>query len=193
LFGTSLGGIVTMLFGVTGDPRLAGFLLNDIGPIVSEAGLERIRTYVGAATSWANWDEAAAAMAVVHSDAYPEYGAAEWARMARQLCREQDGAIVSDYDPAIATLTQQPTPKLAEPWGFFEALKGLPGLLVYGALSNILEAPVAAEMAQRLPDLELVTLPRVGHPPTLEEPAAVAGIDRLLARIDARPLPGTSL
>ncbi|PZP14023.1 MAG: alpha/beta hydrolase, partial [Sphingomonas hengshuiensis] len=32
---------------------------------------------------------------------------------------------------------------------------------------------------------ELVTVPRCGHAPTLEEPVAAAAIDRLLARIAA--------
>jgi pimeloyl-ACP methyl ester carboxylesterase len=37
-------------------------------------------------------------------------------------------------------------------------------------------------MARRVPDAEIVTVPRRGHAPTLDEPEAVAAIDRLLAR-----------
>ena len=39
-----------------------------------------------------------------------------------------------------------------------------------------------AEMLRRLPLAEGVTVPRVGHAPTLEEPEAMAALDRLLAR-----------
>jgi hypothetical protein len=35
-----------------------------------------------------------------------------------------------------------------------------------------------------VPTMDLVTLPRIGHAPTLDEPASVAAIDRLLATVD---------
>jgi pimeloyl-ACP methyl ester carboxylesterase len=37
-------------------------------------------------------------------------------------------------------------------------------------------------MVAGLSDAELVTVPRVGHAPSLDEPEAVAAIERLLAR-----------
>jgi len=46
-----------------------------------------------------------------------------------------------------------------------------------------LGADTAAKMIERLPGAELVTVPGVGHAPTLDEAEAVAGIDRLLARV----------
>lgn len=185
LFGTSLGGIIAMLLAGGGDPRLAGVLLNDIGPVVEEAGLERIRDYIGAPTGWASWAEAARAMAKTHGHAYPDYGPADWEAMARRLCREDGGAIVGDYDPAIAILVAMPTPRPAEPWTLIEGFRHMPGLLVHGALSDILSAETAAETMRRLPLMELATLPRVGHPPVLDEPEVTPAIDRLLARIDA--------
>jgi pimeloyl-ACP methyl ester carboxylesterase len=48
----------------------------------------------------------------------------------------------------------------------------------------VLEAETASDMVRRLPMMEYVTLPRIGHAPTLEEPEAAAAIDRLLARVD---------
>jgi pimeloyl-ACP methyl ester carboxylesterase len=38
-------------------------------------------------------------------------------------------------------------------------------------------------MIGTLPKAELVTVPGIGHAPILDEPEAVAGIDRLLARV----------
>lgn len=186
LFGTSLGGIVAMLLGAVGDRRLAGVLLNDIGPVIEEAGLERIRGYVGAPARWESWAAAAATIAATHARAYPDYTQADWDAMARRLCRERDGAIVGDYDPAIAMLVVRPAPPPPEPWVLIEGLREMPGLLVHGALSDILGAGTAAAMVARLPDMELVTLPRIGHAAVLDEPDVVPAIDRLLARIDAR-------
>jgi pimeloyl-ACP methyl ester carboxylesterase len=47
-------------------------------------------------------------------------------------------------------------------------------------LSDLLsEATVAAMRAAR-PDMDVVSVPRVGHSPTLDEPAAVAGVQAFL-------------
>ena len=56
-------------------------------------------------------------------------------------------------------------------------------ILRRGALSDLLSAATAAEMARRVPDLDLVTVPDVGHAPALDEPEAVAAIDTLLQRV----------
>ncbi len=194
LFGTSLGGIVAMLLGAAGESRLAGVLLNDIGPLVVEEGLERIRAYIGAPARWADWAEAARATERVHRQAYPTYTAAEWDRMARQLCRaEADGGIVPDYDPAIAILTALPTPVPHEPWRLIEGFRDMPGLLVWGELSDILSEAVARETVARLPEMKLAIIRDTGHPPTLDEPEAREAVDDLLKRIDARALAETRL
>lgn len=194
LFGTSLGGIVTMLLGFARDPRLAGVLLNDIGPVVIEEGLERIRSYVGAPQKWADWKQAARATERTHRHAYPTYTAADWERMARQLDREEaDGSIVPDYDPAIAILTAMPTPVPPEPWRFIEGFRDMPGLLIWGELSDILSEETARETVARLPEMKLAIVPDTGHPPTLDEPAAREAVDDLLKRIDARTAAETRL
>ena len=68
-------------------------------------------------------------------------------------------------------------------WPQFQALAGFPLLILRGELSDLLEAEVARKMAEALPDAELVVVPGVGHAPALDEPEAIAGIDRLLDRV----------
>ena len=58
-----------------------------------------------------------------------------------------------------------------------------PLLVVRGEQSDILDPAIAAKMVKRVKGAELVTIPRIGHAPTLDEPEAVAGIERLLARV----------
>jgi pimeloyl-ACP methyl ester carboxylesterase len=41
-------------------------------------------------------------------------------------------------------------------------------------------------MAAAIDDVELVTVPDVGHTPNLEEPESLAAIERLLERVLAR-------
>src|SRR5688500_11762387 len=59
LFGTSLGGMMTMLLALRDSRRIAGALLNDIGPDINPEGMARIRSYVGRSQSWPTWLHAA--------------------------------------------------------------------------------------------------------------------------------------
>jgi pimeloyl-ACP methyl ester carboxylesterase len=183
LFGTSLGGLVAMLLATVDKPRLAGVLLNDVGPVLEEKGLDHIRTYVGRPQQWPTWLHAARALCEAQRERYPDWALERWLVFAKRVCRlTPQGRIVLDYDMRIAEplKASAPAPDL---WPVFAALRGIPSLLVRGALSDLLSEPTAERMLAENPDMELAAVPRVGHAPTLEEPEAVAGIDRLLARV----------
>ena len=184
-FGTSLGGILTMLLAATGGERLAGALLNDVGPTLDPAGVARIRTYVGKGGSWPTWLHAARAISVTNQAAYPDYGIQQWLDMAKRLCRlTRAGRIVFDYDMKIAEPFRLPGGEAGvDLWPALDALKPVPALLLRGELSDLLNEATAEAMAARLPLLERATIPRVGHAPTLLEPESTAAIDRLLARV----------
>ena len=185
VFGTSLGGLMAMLLSLTARQTLAGVLLNDVGPDLGEVGMARIRAYVGRDERFADWDEAAGAIAASHEGAFPDYSDTNWLIWAHRVCREDNGAIVFDYDPRIAEPFKLPPSEPAfDLWPSFETLAGLPALLVRGELSDVLEAETASEMVRRIPAMELLTLPRIGHAPTLEEPEAANAIDRLLTMVD---------
>jgi pimeloyl-ACP methyl ester carboxylesterase len=184
-FGTSLGGIVTMLLAGTGREKLAGVLLNDVGPEIEPAGLGRIRSYVGRANTWPTWMHAARGVQEANADVYPHYGIEEWLAMAKRLYRlNSSGRIVLDYDMKIAEPFRVPGNEAGpDMWPTIDALAGRPLLIVRGERSDILRADTAEKMVARVPGAELVTVERVGHAPTLDEPAAVAGIERLLAKV----------
>jgi pimeloyl-ACP methyl ester carboxylesterase len=183
--GTSLGAILTMLLAITGPERLAGALLNDVGPEIEPAGLARIRDYVGQARSFPTWMHAARALEEMQGAAFPDYEIVDWLAMAKRcLVLSGSGRIHFDYDMKIAEPFAQPGGEAgASLWPGLDALKGRPVALLRGELSDILSAATLAKMAKALPEAEAVTIPRTGHAPTLGEPAAVAAIDRLLARI----------
>ncbi len=87
LFGTSLGGLITMLMAANGRERLAGALLNDIGPVLEARGLDRIRSYVGRSQNWPTWLHAARAIAEVQGDRYPDWEIDDWLVYAKRLGR----------------------------------------------------------------------------------------------------------
>lgn len=187
LFGTSLGGIVSMLLAATGPERIAGVLLNDIGPVIEPDGLARIRSFVGRAGSWPTWVHAARALGESNAAIYPNYKLEDWLAMAKRLYRlTAQGRVVPDYDKAIAEPFRLPGGEAGvDLWPAYKALKDSPLLIVRGETSDILSAETATEMQARLPNATLVTVAGVGHAPTLDEPEAITAIDQLLARIVA--------
>ena len=184
-FGTSLGGIVTMLLAGTARGALAGVVLNDVGPEIDPVGLGRIRSYVGKSNTWPTWMHAARAVAESNGDAYPDYDIEDWLGMAKRLYRlNSAGRIVLDYDMKIAEPFRVPGNEAGpDMWRALDQLKAVPTLLVRGGKSDVLAAGVAARMLAMLDHGDLVTVANVGHAPTLDEPDAAAAIYRLLARV----------
>ena len=181
-FGTSLGGIVTMLMSTTDPERIAGAMINDIGPVVEDGGIERLRLYVGKSAAMANWAAAAEAAALRNRIAFPHYTPEQWERFARRTYREQpDGTIQADYDMRIAEAfaPSWSTPDY-DPWPLIDGLADKPVLILRGETSDLLSVETAKRMLETLPKAELVTVPGIGHAPALDEPEVVAGIDRLL-------------
>lgn len=181
--GTSLGGLMTMLLAGAKPGRIAAAVMNDIGPEVEEEGLEAIRGYVGHGRSFETWMHAARALREVHGAAHPTFAIEDWLAMAKRvMVLGQGGRIAFDYDMAIAEPFSAAPDNAAPPdlWPAFDALKGVPMVLVRGAHSNILSVSTAQHMQARNPALELVTIADTGHAPLLTEPEALAAIDRLL-------------
>lgn len=183
--GTSMGGLMTMLMAATRPGRIVACVLNDIGPEVEASGVERISTYVGQGRSYPTWLHAARSLQDVHGPAFPDYDLEQWLEMAkRTLVVNKNGRINYDYDMAIAEPFSKPgNAAPANLWLAFEALRNVPMLLVRGELSDLISAETVRQMEARNPAMRTVTVPRVGHAPTLDEPEARVAIDALLEDI----------
>jgi pimeloyl-ACP methyl ester carboxylesterase len=186
-FGTSLGGIVTMLLAQRGNSRIAGALINDIGPVLETRGLDKIRGYVGRSQNWPTWLHAARAIKEAQTDRYPDWSIEDWITYAKRLCRlTVNGRVVFDYDMRIAEPFKVPGGEAGfDMWDAWRGLADVPTLLLRGELSDLLSAETEQRMAQEVPTLETVLVPRVGHAPTLDEPIAAAAIERFLVRLAA--------
>lgn len=184
--GTSMGGLMTMLMAHAAPGRLAAVVMNDIGPEVDGAGLARISGYVGQGRSYPTWVHAARGLADAHSAAFPDFTLDQWLELAkRTMVVTQNGRISFDYDMAIAEPFAKPgNAAPANLWLAFEALRDVPMLLVRGQLSDLLSADTAAQMAARNPAMRSITVPRVGHAPTLDEPEVRAAIGALLDGVE---------
>jgi pimeloyl-ACP methyl ester carboxylesterase len=184
-FGTSLGGIVTMLLAQRSKGRIAGALINDIGPVLEMRGLDKIRGYVGRSQNWPTWLHAARAIKEAQADRYPDWKIEDWIAYAKRLCRlTANGRVVFDYDMRIAEPFKVPGGEAGfDMWDAWRALAGIPTLLLRGELSDLLSAETERRMTEEVASLETVLVPRVGHAPTLDEPVAVEAIDTFLSRL----------
>ena len=183
--GTSLGGLMTMGLALAVRDRIAGAVLNDVGPRLEPAGLTRILDYVGQGRNFPTWVHAARALEDTHGQAHPGQPLDFWIGMAKRLMTlASNGRIVFDYDMKIAEpLRDLDVENQPDLWPAWEALAGRPLLVLRGALSDLLSDTTLKEMLRRVPEAEAVTLGNVGHAPTLDEPEALAAIERLLARV----------
>lgn len=185
LVGTSLGGIVSMLLAATLPGRVAAVALNDVGPAIEENGLARIRSYVGSSVSYPTWVHAARAVGEAFGDTYPDWTLDDWLVFVKRTHRlTPEGRITLDYDANIAVPFRAPGGEVGvDLWPAFAALKGVPTLILRGALSDLFADATAQRMLAALDKGKLVTIARVGHAPTLDEPEAVKAIDALLKGI----------
>ncbi len=183
-FGTSLGGIMTMLLAGSKPGRLAGALLNDIGPDIEADGLVRISSSVGRSQNWPTWIHAARGIAEIQGYSFPSYSLEDWLSFAKRTCRlTAQGRIMLDYDMKISEPMKQPQ-EAVDLWPLYGALGDSPVTILRGETSDILSEATAKKMIKALPHARCVTVKGVGHAPMLDEPEALRAIDALLKVID---------
>ena len=178
--GTSLGGILAMALGALLPACLAGVVLNDVGPEVAGPGLARILDYIAVDRPQPDWGHATAHLKSI----FPNLGLKseeDWRRVADGTYRlGADNLLHFDWDVALARpLRESPTP-VPDLWPLFRSLRKRPVLAVRGALSDVLSEATFARMAEEKPDLVRVSVPGVGHTPSLEEPEARAALEAFL-------------
>lgn len=184
LIGTSLGGLVSMMVSAMNPDAISGLIINDIGPEINPAGLERIASYITSKTSPpSNWQQATERTRLVLQREYPNFAEEDWQSLARRLYRQQNGEIRLDYDPAISVLfeQQQQNTDTADMWPVFESLSSIPMMAIRGELSDILLADTASKMQTRHPQLTLLDVPEVGHAPLFEDPQVTQKVVNFLA------------
>ncbi|MCW5750155.1 MAG: alpha/beta hydrolase [Alphaproteobacteria bacterium] len=183
VFGTSLGGICAMSLAAMVPERLAGVVLNDVGPTISEVGRARIGSYVGADIRFPSIEAAATAMEVQFRHAYPDMPPGFWRQNAEDsfVFDPAAGNYRPNYDLALAIpLRAQAALEAPDLWPLFAALKPIPTLAVRGALSDLLDVETFDRMAAEKPDLRRVVVPNRGHVPLPHEEPLVSALEDFL-------------
>jgi len=182
IIGTSMGGLMAMVLAATVPQLLAGVVLNDVGPEVEKAGLDRIRGYAGKAPPVRDWAGAVANVRAVYGPALPGLSEARLEQLTRAGYREDaQGVPQPDADPKIAEPLKDTSKAAPDLWPLWGAIAKVPMLAIRGALSDIISAATVERMKREKPDLATLTVANRGHAPLLDEPECVQAIDEFLS------------
>lgn len=182
VLGTSRGGMIAMALAASHPDRLAGVILNDVGPVIEPAGIARIMDYVGKKPVSKTHDQAALALKQAMEPQFPGVPLSVWRKQAEIQYAATDQGLALRYDDGLhkALLDQAATGAIPDLWLFFEALRDIPTAVLRGANSDILGAGTVAEMHRRHPGLISAEVPDRGHVPFLDEPQSLDLIRRIL-------------
>ncbi|MCL6285723.1 alpha/beta hydrolase [Ruegeria sp. 2012CJ41-6] len=185
LLGTSRGGLVSMVLAATHPDRLAAVILNDIGPEVAPAGLERIMGYVGMAPNSKTLDQAAVGLKKFMDPEFPGVPLARWRAQAEFQFAQTGAGLTLRYDAKLrdAMLEQAQAGPPPDLWPLFEALKPIPTGVIRGANSDLFTPETLTKMQEVHPGLVSGEVPDRGHVPFLDEPEALDVIHQVVGQI----------
>ena len=184
VIGTSLGGICAMAMSAQQRQRVAGVILNDIGPEINPAGAKRVMEYAGRAKPVRNWDEAIAQFRDNYAHFFPGLSDVDWQNLVQRGYRENEHGIPElDIDLNVGEAARKLRPQTADLWKMFDTLSDTPVVLLWGVLSDLLTADIVEKMQLRKPNLKVVPITNRGHVPLLNEPECRAAIDNLVDRV----------
>jgi pimeloyl-ACP methyl ester carboxylesterase len=184
IVGTSMGGLMAMVLAAMQPELIAGIVLNDVGPQVERAGIERIRGYAGKAPPVRDWAGAVAQMRLVYGPVLPGLSDARWEQLTRACYRDDEHGIPQpDADPLVAESIKDISKATPDLWYLWTAIRRVPTLAIRGEHSDLLSAATVARMLREKPDLYTVTALNRGHAPLLDEPESVRAIDEFLSRL----------
>ena len=176
--GTSLGGWMAMLLNHQQPGRIAGTVMNDIGPEADPNGIARVVATAGRLDIVGSLAEAIEQAKSVYSIVFPDWNEEQWRVYTEATYRQlDDGRFDLNFDRNIGHAAREGVSGLdIEPWTMFGDLANVPTLLIHGVLSDILTGPIIDKMCQHKPDLQVVPVRDRGHAPLLDEQEAVDAI-----------------
>jgi pimeloyl-ACP methyl ester carboxylesterase len=184
--GSSRGGILTMILAAAHPAAIAGAVLHDIGPVIEPQGVVRIKGYVGKLPRPTTFAEGAETLRYLSELQFPKLTAEQWLAAAKRTWKIENGELAPTYDVHLARTLDEfdiahPLPPL---WKEFDALAGVPTMVIRGANSDILSLATIREMQAHHPKLEVIEVPDQGHVPLLDDPDLIDSVSAFVRRCD---------
>jgi cobalt-zinc-cadmium efflux system protein len=176
-FGTSMGGLIGMVYAGMPDSPIRRILINDVGPRIEPESLKRLSSYVGQPFAYPNRADALTVLNRICAS-FGSHTPEEWERLNGPLLQEANGIWSLHYDPKIVIPFAAVNPVLAKAgevalWNHFDAITA-PILIVRGGDSDLLSSVTVDEMLRRNPHARSITIPGVGHAPAFLKSEQIA-------------------
>ncbi|MBU3621507.1 alpha/beta fold hydrolase [Polynucleobacter sp. CS-Odin-A6] len=176
-FGTSMGGLIGMVYAAMPNSPIRRMLINDVGPKIEPEALKRLGSYVGQPFVFANRADALNRLNAICAT-FGEHTPEEWETYNGPMLVERNGQWIMHYDPNIAVPFASVNPIMAKAgemamWHAFKQIH-IPMLIVRGGNSDLLSAKTVAEMCKVNPYIRSIEIPNVGHAPAFVKPEQVA-------------------
>lgn len=169
--GTSMGGIIGMVFAAQSQTPIRRLILNDIGPFIKRDRLNEIGEYIGRSGEFRTQKLAEAYL----REAYSEFGPMsdeDWAEMVEHSTyRTRKGLYRMRLDPGVGDSFRERISLFdVNMWDSWDNIL-CPVLILRGKDSTFFARETAEEMLSRGPQATLVEFDGCGHTPTLRDDA----------------------
>ena len=176
-FGTSMGGLIGMVFASMPNSPIRRMLINDVGPRIELEAIKRLGSYVGQTFSFANRADALERLNAICAS-FGEHTPEEWEIYNGPMLIQKNGLWEMHYDPDISVPFASVNPIMAKAgemamWHAFKQIH-IPMLIVRGGNSDLLSAKTVAEMCKVNPYARSIEIPNVGHAPAFVKAEQIA-------------------
>ena len=176
-FGTSMGGLIGMVYASMPKNPIRRMLINDVGPRIEAEAIKRLASYVGQPFSFSNRADALQRLNEICAS-FGSHTPEEWEIYNGPMLVQKDGLWVMHYDPDISVPFASVNPIMAKAgemamWHAFKQIH-IPMLIVRGGESDLLSAKTVAEMCKVNPYIRSIEIPGVGHAPAFVKSEQVA-------------------
>jgi pimeloyl-ACP methyl ester carboxylesterase len=164
--GTSMGALLGMMFANQEGHPIRRMVINDIGPFVSAAALQRIKDYVTVNPGYSDWDTYVSAFRK-NTSTFGLQTEEEWDYFIKvSTTQDEKGQFLMNYDPKIAFgLESAGHITDLNLWALWPKVD-MPLLILRGAESDVL-LPQTLDQMMVGKQATAITFQNVGHAPAL--------------------------
>ena len=175
--GTSMGGLIGMVYAAMPNSPIRKMLINDVGPKIEADAIKRLGSYVGQPFSFASRADALDRLNAICAT-FGQHTPDEWETYNGPMLIERNGLWIMHYDPNIAVPFASVNSVMAKAgemamWHAFKQIH-IPILIVRGAQSDLLSADTVAQMCKVNPYARSIEIANVGHAPAFVKKEQIA-------------------
>lgn len=170
--GTSMGGLIGMMLAGQLNTPIRRLVMNDVGPFIPKASLERLAQYVGRAPTMESLYDVEQYLRVVMAP-FGKLTDAQWKHMAQYSAKQGPiGKFVLHYDPSIADVFKGTVMQDVSLWPFWQIVT-CPTMVIRGADSDLLLRETVEQMKAGRRNVSSIEIANTGHAPALMDDAQI--------------------